>query len=179
MLGKNHLLLVGRNLLPELVLPWGFDHPLKLRSSNGKGGLWPAAKALGIDKDDEVNVILLVSYERYNNHCTNAQKLPDPFKAPGTPPVDVDKAEVEAFEGRVTQWCLRMRENILSTSHDATWWKRAKSWLAAHGDEKLLKDSQKSMSVEDFSAYLSTAEEGRLAATVTTASNAHVNIEAK
>jgi hypothetical protein len=86
---------------------------------------------------------------------------------------------VEAFEGRVTQWCLRMRENLLSTSHDETWWERTKSWLAAHGDEQLLKDSQKPMSVEDFSAYLSTAEEGRLAATLTTASNAHVNIEAK
>jgi hypothetical protein len=115
-----------------------------------------------------VNVILLVSYERYDKHYTNAQKLPDLFKAPGTPPIDVDKAEVEAFEGRVTQWCLRMRENLLSTSHDETWWERTKSWLAAHGDEQLLKDSQKPMSVEDFSAYLSTAEEGRLAATVTT-----------
>jgi hypothetical protein len=66
----------------------------------------------------------------------------------------------EAFKGKVTQWCLRMRENILSTSHEEMRWDRTKPWLAAHGDQKLLQDSQKPMSVEDFSAYLSKGGKG-------------------
>jgi hypothetical protein len=138
-------------------------HGLKLRSSNGKGGLWPAVKALGIDKDDEVHVIF-VTYERYDNQYTTAQELQDEFKAPvtppGNPPVNVDKGEVEAFKGKVTQYCLSMPENIVSISYDETRWDRTQSWLAAHADEKLLKDSRKPMSVEAFSAYLSKAEKG-------------------
>jgi hypothetical protein len=121
--------------------------------------LWPAAKALGIDKHDKVNVVLVTSYQRNDGHYTMAQEMEDNFIAPGTAPADDDnKAAVEAFKERVAQQCLFMRGYVLSPPRDESLWVRKQTWLAAHGYTDRLKDSQKPVLAKDFKAYLSAIE---------------------
>jgi hypothetical protein len=77
--------------------------------------LWPAAKALGIDKHDTVNVVLVTSYQWNDGHYTIAQEMEDNYIAPpGTAPAGDDKTAVDTFTERAAQQCLFMRRYVLS-----------------------------------------------------------------